>query len=301
MRKKQVADHGTQRKRGKQHPVFDLPFWETKFPLDPAWRPGQSIESPGSLARWEQTMRYVRTKGTLGPSVPCDLFVWQHSRNAEKPWLTRIGGTPWRPERKPWPKGEDGVPLVFLGQICFVDSRDILPRKLPGDVVLFFGTYTAGWAVPEMVEWSPLAIKEPATGLNTPWTGELPFEYHGVIHRTRQYTDPDAAMPAFTAAGLQDSAWLLHAVQATLIGAYASLPQGWILPEEEQLICVLSSFSWQHQWPLCDVPRGLSCVRADGSEFESTLHKSGFGLGDGGATWVYRSSRGTFETGKAAS
>src|SRR5581483_4187597 len=100
---------------------------------------GGWIDTPKKLAQREQAIKLAMRKGNLGPSVPSDVFVWADNVEHEKGWQTRIGGNPWRPSDRPWPRDKNGVPLTFLGQICFADSQDILPCKLPGDVALIFG------------------------------------------------------------------------------------------------------------------------------------------------------------------
>ncbi|HZW07674.1 MAG TPA: hypothetical protein VFF65_11180, partial [Phycisphaerales bacterium] len=264
--------HGTRPDPKRQHPVLDLAHWEGEFPLGAERRDGGWIDTPGKLARREQSLRLAASKGTLGPSVPSDIFVWADTALHDKPWLTRIGGTPWREKGKPWPKGNGGIPLVFLGQICFADSQDMLPCKLPGDVALIFGSAAKGWISlvnGSALEWSSLKLKTPEDGLGgVPWNGELPYAYQGVIHRTVQHTDGDAAEKAFVAAGWKDGGSGIQSVQATSIGTYADLPQGWPFEKGDgcTLIATLSSFYFGGKWPLCDVPRGPQRVSADGAE-----------------------------------
>ncbi|MCA9289892.1 MAG: hypothetical protein KDA25_02120, partial [Phycisphaerales bacterium] len=63
------------------------------------------------------------------------------------------------PVSRPWPIHEQH-PAVFLGQLCFADSRD-LAGDLPGDVLLIFGSCTSesrffsGDAIP-MWSWQTL-------------------------------------------------------------------------------------------------------------------------------------------------
>jgi hypothetical protein len=219
----------------------------------------------------------------------------------ERPWLTRIGGRPWRAKGKPWPTDPNGIPLVFLGQICFVDSKDLLPFNLPGDVALIFGTSMKGWvSISEgsALEWSPLRITQPENGTEVPWTAELPYEYQGVIHRTVQHTDWKSAEGPFKAAGYEEGGWRIHSIQATSIGTYAALPQGWPFEEGDgrMLVCTLSSFYSGDAWALCDVPTGPKHVTADGREVSCwNKHALDFGILDAGCIWVYRDKDGTFK------
>lgn len=286
--------HGTRLDPSRQHPVFDLPYWEQKCPLGDDRRATKRPTSPPGLAFAEQARRLAASNGDLGTSVPADFFVWAVGEPS-KPWLTCLGGSPWREADKPWPRDADGIPLAFLGQICFVDSLDVLPEPPPKPVALFFGTYQQGWATVDQhagVEWSPLRLRRPHDRYRAPWTAELPFTYQGVIHRSVQYTDREDA--PFKAAGFQNGGFELAAIQTTSIGQYSALPQGWPwMPDEpETLVCTLGSICMRGSWPLCDVPRGLSVARADGSEFEQTVPGMDFGIGDAGVCYIYRDADG---------
>jgi hypothetical protein len=85
----------------RQHPVLDIGYWERQFPLtDKDGDMGEWIDDPSGLARREQAIRQAKTKGSLGPSVPAEVFVWADTDLPDLPWPTRIGGTPWRPKGK---------------------------------------------------------------------------------------------------------------------------------------------------------------------------------------------------------
>ena len=240
-------------------------------------------------------------RSDLGPSVSADVFVWADTQLRELPWLTRIGGKPWRPKGKPWPRDDNGVPLAFLGQICFADSKDILQNELAGEVALMFGTNHRGWISitdGSALEWSPLKIETPEDGFGVPWTGELPYAYQGVLHRTVQYPDWKAAEPAFKALGYKEGGSGVHGIQATSIGAYASLPQGWPFEKGDgnTLIATLSSFYFRGRWPLCDIPSCLQKVYGDGRSEDLMFDKArDFGVGDAGAIWIYRDKTGKFK------
>lgn len=300
--------HGTLAVPSRQHPVLDIAHWMDAFPLGDDRSEGGYVSCASCVARTEHARRFAQTKGDLGPSVPVDVFVWSDGRHWDKPWLTKIGGRPWRERGKPWPKDGQGNPLTFLGQVCFVDSLDILPCKLPGEVALIFGTNDRGWVSVaddgSAIEWTSLTLKDRDThGFDVPRHGALPFEYHGVIHRTVQYTDLDTYGKAFNAAGWKKGGHGTGAIQATSIGAYANLPQGWPFDDEDRksLICTLSSFSLEGLWPLVDLPRAPSPVDAEGKERDRWSNRDAlrFQVGDVGCMWISRNAEGAFSLDEA--
>lgn len=290
--------HGTKQLDDKQHPVLDLASWNRRFPLGDGADLRSCVNSPGDLARVEEARRLVLAQADPGPSVPADVFVWTSAEDRERPWLTRIGGVPWRDAKKAWPEDEDGIPLTFLAQISFLDSADILPFKLPGDLLLIFGDGATGsLATDPVFEWSTKELRKPATPYDVPRTGWLPFSLDGVIHRTVQYTDEERFETAFESAG--DGYSEAGAIQATSIGAYASLPQGWPLEDlpGATLICTLSSFYFRGKWPLCDTPEVVGRVGADGkpcAEAFGGTDALSLRLGDAGAIWLYGDAKGKF-------
>lgn len=50
--------------------------------------------------------------------------------------MTKLGDVPYLPAAMPWPE-RDGTVGDCYGQLCFLDSKDLLP-PLPGDVLLVF-------------------------------------------------------------------------------------------------------------------------------------------------------------------
>lgn len=207
-------------------------------------------------------------------------------------------GIPWRPKGKRWPRGKRGIPLTFLGQICFADSKDILQCQLPGEVALIFGPSNCDFDQGAELEWSPLAIDNPEDGAGIPRTGKLPVEYQGVLHRTVQYIDWQAAEPIFRTIGYEQGGYGVCSIQATCIGSFADLPQGWPFKQGDGnvLIAVLSSYCFRGEWPLCDIPHALKKKYADGRELDLCFDNSrDFSISDAGCVWVYRDRKGRFK------
>lgn len=299
-----VNIHGTLIDSKRRHPVFDLRHWESEFPLSKTEeRLSGWIDHPCELALREQVLQQVKRKEDLGPCVPADVFVWAITQVTHQAWLTRLGGRPYRPKGKPWPRDEDGIPLKFLGQINFADSKDILPCKLPGDIAQLFGTYEGGNVLPAfgsvVLEWSSMDISDPEDGKGMPWSGELPFCYQGVVHRTTQYIDHEIAEAAFEAGGYEGGGHGVYSMQATSISTYAEMPQYWPFEPGDGniLIATLSSFYLRGKWPLCDVPQSLEKVYADGRRGDLRDGARDLGIGDAGCIWIYRDKEGAFKVG----
>lgn len=293
--------HGTKRDPHRAHPVLDIDHWISEFPLGDWRRDGLQIDNPVDLARIEQAREHASKFGDLGPSVPADMFVWssQYAFKKEQ-WRTRIGGRPWRDQSRPWPTDDQGVPLHFIGQICFADSMDLFPFELPGDIVLIFDRWSCGSVGvgdSPVLEWSSSKVDHQPGFARHPFA-ELPFCFEGVIHRSRQYTDWSAYEEPFIKAGWKDGGWNIGHVQATSVGTHASLPQGWPFEDGDgcTLVAVLSSYYFRGDWPLCDASRAFRLIARDGSEYEPVGGVDGLslGIGDAGAIWIYRNKRGKF-------
>jgi hypothetical protein len=120
---------------------------------------GDILVGPGTLAVNEQLRMEAFAGGRYsGARIATDVFVWARGE-APNPAMTKIGGLPYRPKSIPWPLDDQEMPIRFIGQVCFADSRDIV-GDLAGDVLLIFGDDDALLAEPErlVLEWSDLGI-----------------------------------------------------------------------------------------------------------------------------------------------
>jgi len=153
--------------------------------MRPKW---EIVVGPAAVAINEQLRAEALAAGEIPRRrVPTDVAVWAQGEPTDRS-ITKIGGLPYRPSGVPWPVGDAGQPLRFIGQLCFVDSRDLVPM-LPGDVLLVFGDDDALVAEPERLifEWWPLT-----TG---PLVSQAPAEdeplaaFHAVLHRTEDWSD----------------------------------------------------------------------------------------------------------------
>lgn len=262
------------------HERLDLERWLKEFPLERMvaekkalgekhgyevrddWLPGGSIiRGPQDLAKVEHTRRALIARGhDLGRAAPTDIFLWRIGKLSKGP-VTRIGGEPFRDSSKPWPEAkrrglrgklERKRPLPFLAQISFLDSQDVVPSDLPGDVLCLYGTWSGKHNIDAdsiAFEWVEAARGEDAAFLEIPDVPAWPFCAEGVIHRTVSYPDCydkllDLEIP---------SPYSLNCFQATSIGPCAHFIQG--QPDHlDTLVAVFSSFQATDRWPFINCP-----------------------------------------------
>jgi hypothetical protein len=153
--------------------------------MNPEW---DIVVGPGPVAVNEQ-LRAEATAAGAQPArrVPTDVMVWAAGEPANRA-VTKIGGLPYRPADVVWPCEQSGEPMRFIGQLCFADSRDILP-ELPGDVLLVFGDEDALVVEPERLvfEWWPLTSARLVA--EVPAVEDPLVPYHAHLHRTDDWDD----------------------------------------------------------------------------------------------------------------
>ena len=194
-----------------------------------------------------------------GRTTPADWFVWS-TNPARHPFLTRLGGVPHREADLPWPVDDNGLPLVFVGQICFLDSFDIVEHKLPGDVLLIFGDTGNGLGSFDPdgfhLEWSQRFLRDPLRREQVPPQAERIPELTGVIHRT-----------------VED--WG-EVKQGTKIGATTLVIQG---SGDEEITCALSCFLPRWRW---------STLEYEQLDKRAAATLGELALGDAGCIYVQR-------------
>lgn len=233
---------------GSLHPVIDLQALDREFASSEVLqqRDTRWVVSPADLFLLERLRRQF---GMGSPArKTADVFVWAAGEPADRR-LTKIGGCPYWPARKPWPKLE-GKPATFLCQFNFRDSRELVPR-IPGEILSVFvrdEDLFCEW-VPERqfhVEWfdgdeddllDPRDVPTPA------WTF-----FHGFGVRARTWDDSSEWKRAYALSGEHAMEALLRVpvCQATKIGGIAHDAQTIHVEEEvyrpgERLLCQLSS------------------------------------------------------------
>ena len=185
--------------------------------MNPKW---DIVVGPGPVAVNEQLRAEAIAAGERPVRrVPTDVMVWAMGEPTNRA-VTKIGGLPYRPADVVWPTDENGEPLRFIGQLCFADSRDILPG-LPGDVLLVFGDENALVEEPEhlVFEWWPLTT--------VPLVSEVPAVdgalgiYHAHLHRTDDWDD--AMFEGTKIGGLPKFIQEVPDISGTFIGTLGSI------------------------------------------------------------------------------
>jgi hypothetical protein len=152
--------------------------------MNPKWG---IVVGPAAVAVNEQLRAEALVAGK-GPArrTPTDVVVWAKGEAPDRS-TTKIGGLPHRPSGVPWPAGEGGRPIRFIGQLCFADSRDLVPA-LPGDVLLVFGDDEALLDEPERLvfEWWPL-VAGPLVSRAPALDEDAFMPYYATLHRTEDW------------------------------------------------------------------------------------------------------------------
>ena len=122
-------------------PNFDPREW---YSLLPPFEPGKyggwstrDVIGPRD-ACWILRMREILLPHiSFGSPAPLDLFILAIGE-APTPYQTKIGGLPYWPRNREWPRSDTGESLPFLAQFNFSESLDIV-SDLPEHLLLLFG------------------------------------------------------------------------------------------------------------------------------------------------------------------
>jgi hypothetical protein len=148
---------------------------------------GEIITSPHDLAVVEQLRKEVFAGGAPSRSVSTDVFIFGAGEPSKRE-STKVGGLPYRAAGKPWPRRPTGDPLVFVGQLCFADSKDLV-GDLPGDVLLIF-VHEPSYCSPLEFEWVTIGEADPLVqAAEIPAAQPFIEPVFGVVHRTSDYPD----------------------------------------------------------------------------------------------------------------
>jgi uncharacterized protein YwqG len=277
-------------RKSTEHEVVDIEHWINQFPIEryertggprqfSTTRPGDPLDlwkdqgtwitGPSHLARIEQARRRVIREQELGPAVPTDLIVWGVGEPS-RPYLTKIGGTPYRPADEPWPGLDDEDPMTFFAQFCLADSSDILPVSPPGDVMLIFfrdeeAFYEVGDEDAFRIEWYNIGIPKPVSTRKCPKPSFPVPKLYGAFYRTNEY--PEGGQ-VFKKAG-HNQWYLFDTTQASRIGGESFFIQHDPREDGESILCTLSSImpSKGEEYPFLNHEKSLSAREEKHFEF----------------------------------
>jgi hypothetical protein len=276
---------------GKLHPELDFEAVQRGLSAagsDDKRKPG-NVDEPHDLFVVE-TLR-DRLGLRTGRVLPADVFLFGFGEASRRD-ATKVGGLPYWPLDRPWPKDSAGAPYRYLAQFNFADSRDLFP-DLPGDVlVLLVGEEGDDWLAVEPLaihlEWLPLGL-EPVEGLEPALMANPELAFFGVIHRTADY--PDAEKLA-EQSGLRTGSFAAI-VRGTKIGGFPFPIQDYDREFNGKLLCQLGSMS-----PGDDISYPTANHLAQPSPRVAALPEMGNPLNfmDAGIVYIFRKEDGTFRT-----
>jgi hypothetical protein len=219
----------------KLHPEFDLEQAKHAYSVSgfDTNLEGELVTGPHDLFSVEVLRdRHALRRGTASPT---DVFVFGKGEATRRDG-TKVGGLPYWPADRRWPKDEAGTPYRFLAQFNFADSRDLLV-ELPGEVLLLLVQEGDDWLYePDRIhfEWLPLGLT-PIASFPPSWTVNPGGTFFGAIHRSADYPDASETAEKSGVRGHED----LPIVNGTKIGGLPHLIQSVDL--EGEFLCQLSS------------------------------------------------------------
>ncbi len=97
---------------------FQLEDWLTRCPLVARYGhySGEIVTGPWQLINDELLRREMRDQYDWGPETPVDVFVMAADEPQDR-FTTRVGGTPYWPKSRPWPRDDAGNLLLFFGAV----------------------------------------------------------------------------------------------------------------------------------------------------------------------------------------
>ncbi len=205
---------------------------------------GDRITSPISIAKVEQ-LRAEALHDHAGETVLTDVFIFAKGE-PDKREVTKVGGLPYWPASKPWPKTKTGEPMPFIAQFNLSDSRDLV-GKTPGDLLLIFQRDDSGEDNPLHFEWlnvEPVALIQPAEMPKCDHWEILPC--YGTIHRTVDYkVDHEPLEEKY------NEPWNITVIEGTKIGGIPSKIQGAAEENRGRFLCALGSVepTTNKPWP----------------------------------------------------
>jgi len=231
------------------HLRIDIDYFKKYFAGQIKKNRGKIIKSIKDLIEVESIREELFDKVDFGDSYPTDIIIWGKGE-PRYPYLTKVGGVPYRPKSQPWPK-MNGKDLVFFNQWCFIDSKDIFKINLPGDVLLTFidieeDDFEYFYPDSEKLyfEWQNIGIKEIADKSDIKKTNSDIPELFGCLYRSAEYP---LNYEKFDDMKEYSNPELIPVRQASRIGGDTYYIQSTLPEEDETLLCTLSSLLFDYE------------------------------------------------------
>jgi hypothetical protein len=300
------------------HSRLDLAHWKSVFPLDTlrrmateyALRPasrqraqtiepkdvlrhiemlsptGTSIFSPTSIAEVEQLRTEALSGNVLEPRLPTDLFIFAEGEPDDQR-ATKVGGRPYWPTEREWPKCGNGQDAAFIAQLNFSDSADVV-SGLPGNLLVVTAIDIDLEPASFAFHWFDTNHSNVALG---PGPTKPLFEVYacfGHIHRTWDYPDGEEAFHRYR------SYEQIAVLEGTKIGGVPRWIQGDETPPNSRFICSIGSSEprYAREWHPSIYPF-LNRHEPIESFGEDALSPEPLMIGDAGSIYIFLDEEGT--------
>jgi hypothetical protein len=248
------------------HERLNMEYWKQMCSLQllrertPRFPASGGVTGPCTIAALEQLRDASYGKQPGLERVPTDVFIWSRGESEQRS-VTKIGGLPYYEAGKPWPTAPSGIPLTFVAQICFADSRDITPA-LPGDLLLIF-TEAKNWGTEEdplydfmgeaeddsylLFEWVSFHDCPLISQQEIPETGLRILPCSAALYRTWDYPQVDGfAYPDLA----EDIPGVIEATKIGGICPWSETPWSTYAGGETSFyLCSLRSIDHERYWP----------------------------------------------------
>ena len=218
---------------------------------------GGPISTLYDLVLLEQTREEIAQFEDLGESVPTDVFIYGLGEPTRRD-VTKIGGLPYRPAEKPWPRTHDGIDYTFIAQFNFSHSHDIV-GSTPGEVLLLFAkdNVMANNDSESLIwEWQPANLNCLITHQEIPQPSWEFVTCYGVRHRSLDYRDADEQFGRW----ISDGACYFGRFEGTKIGGLPGAFYGEADDATKRLLCTVGSvqFAPDKRYPAINHPDCIS-------------------------------------------
>lgn len=243
----------------------------------------QGVTSPVDVFRVEIERRRRGVDSAVWNVRPSDSFIWAYGE-PDTPWVTKLGGVPYRPADAAWPQCKESeetpdrlMPMTFLMQFCFHESL-LADLNLPGDVLLVFAKDEALVDDDAVVtEWHSIGIEQPMNAEQIPTTPWKCMRGYGYRWRTWD-VDDNVRFTDYP-----------HVLRTTKIGGIASCTDAAYGPQSDELgtfLCQIGDVC-----PATEVP--YPWINVEQPIERGDMSYEHFGLCDAGVLCFFLSDDGT--------